>query len=113
MISKDSFVEIMDGLENYWKKFRKFEDTLGIQIDQNFMTDIFDCVMNALGADTDDDIGDEIGPLLYYYAFECDWGIGLNARKGIKRPGEIDPAPLTSAAELYDYLKERKYENDC
>lgn len=113
MISKDSFVEIMDGLEAYWKNFMKLEDTLGVQINQNFMTDIFDCVMNALGADVDDDIDDEIGSLLYYYAFECDWGIGLNARKGIRRPGETEHTPLTSAEKLYDYLKERKYENDC
>lgn len=108
MISKDSFVKIMDGLEVYWKNFRKFEDSFGVQINQNFMTDIFDCVMNALSEDTEDNIDDDIGSLLYYYAFECDWGIGLNARKGIRRLDEIEHTPLTSAAELYDYLKEKK-----
>lgn len=111
MINKNSFVKIMNGLAAYWEGLGKFEEALGIQIDQNFMTDIFDCVMDALSEDTEGVTDDEIGPLLYYYAFECNWGIGLNARKGVINPDGIGHTPLTSAEELYDYLQEAKKKN--
>ena len=103
MINKESFVKIVDGLCDYWDRICIIYDALGITSDRNCLTDIFDITMSALCEDVELNIDDDIGPLLYYYAFECDWGRNAKAIEGRPTFG-VEQAPLTSAGELYDYL---------
>lgn len=103
MINKESFVEIMDSLRDYSDALDIMYDKLGLNMDDNVFTKHLDNVMNALCEDVEDEIDDEFSPLLYYYAFECDWGRNEKAAYGVPMFGE-DRAPITSAEELYSYL---------
>ena len=103
MITKDSFVKIVDGLRDYWDAFGVFQDSLNVYMEHNFMTDIFHTVMEALCEDVELNVDDDIGPMLYYYACECDWGRNEKAKEGRPTFG-AERMPLTSAEELYDYL---------
>lgn len=103
MISKDTFIKIVDALRDYWDAFGAFQDTLNVYMEHNFMTDIFDTVMKALCDEVELDVDEDIGPMLYYYACECDWGRNEKAKEGRPTFG-VEKMPLTSAAELYDYI---------
>jgi hypothetical protein len=103
MINKDSFVKIVDGLRDYWDAVGVFQDSLNVYMEHNFMTDIFDTVISALYEDVELNVDDNIGPILYYYACECDWGRNEKAKEGLPSFG-AERASLTSAEELYDYL---------
>lgn len=103
MINRDSFVKIMDSLQDYWNKLGELQDLLDISIERNFMTDVFDNIMDALSDDVEDEENDELGPWLYHFAFEMDWGQGDNV---IETP-EGDRY-IEDAGDLYDYLLEVK-----
>ena len=103
MINKESFVKIMDSLRDYSDALDIMYDKLGLNMDDNVFTKHLDNVMNALCEDVEDEIDDEFGPLLYYYAFECDWGRNEKAAHGMPAFGE-DRVPITSAERLYEYL---------
>lgn len=103
MINKESFVEIMNSLRDYSDALDIMCDKLGLNMDDNVFTKHLDNVMNALCEDVEDEIDDEFGPLLFYYAFECDWGRNEKAAYGVSTFGE-ERSPITSAEELYGYL---------
>lgn len=103
MINKDSFVKIVDGLRDYWDRICIIHDALGMTVDQSYLTDIFHITMEALCEDVELNIDEDVGPMLYYYACECDWGRNEKAIEGMPTFG-TKRAPLTSAEELYDYL---------
>lgn len=103
MIKKNSFVKIIDALRDYWDGVNEVYDTLRIQTDNGLLVDSFDAIMDAICEDVEDNIDDEIGPLVYYYAFACDWGRNEKAEEGLPTFGE-ERVPLTSAEELYDYI---------
>lgn len=103
MISKNTFIKIVDALRDYWDAFGAFQDTLNVYMERNFMTDIFDNIMGALCEEVELDIDKELGSMLYYYACECDWGRNEKAKEGMPAMG-VERIPLTSAAELYDYI---------
>lgn len=102
MIKKESFIVIMDSLRDYWDKIEVLVDELEISLDNNVFVKTFDRIMEALGDDLEGEIDEELGPTLYYYAFECDFGRNEEAKDGLL----VDDVsmPLTSAAALYDYL---------
>ena len=70
MIKKESFIVIMDSLRDYWDKIEVLVDELEISLDNNVFVKTFDRIMEALGDDLEDEIDEELGPTLYYYAFE-------------------------------------------
>ena len=108
MINKESFIVIMDSLRDYWDKIEVLVDELEVSLDNNVFVKTFDRIMEALGDDLEDEIDEELGPTLYYYAFECDFGRNEEAKDGLPVSENLF-MPLTSAAELYDYLFERHY----
>lgn len=94
MISKNSFIKIMDALRDYWDALDLIGEKLNINMDDNFMTRIFDDVIDALIDDVEIDVDYDNMPMIMHYAFECDFG-----RNEVAKMGD-----LTSAAKLYDYI---------
>lgn len=105
MINKDSFIQIMDTLRDYSDALDIMYDGLGINMDNNELTKVLDQTIDALADDVEADFDDNAQdmPWCYYYAFECDWGRNEKAKEGVQTFGD-ERAPLTSAAELYDFL---------
>ena len=102
MMNKKSFVTIIDGVRDYWDSMLKLESALNIQIDENFMTKIIDNVLNAVSEDMENN-DDTHESWVSYYAFELDFGRAENADKAVTVDGKV--YPLTTAKELYDFLK--------
>ena len=104
MISKDSFVKIMDSLRDYWDELGKDMDRLGVVFENNHLTRVFDNIMDALCDDLEADFErDEYEtPWCYYFAFELDWGRAERAKNSVR----IDDVvyPLCNAGQLYDLL---------
>ena len=70
MICKDSFVKIMDSLQDYWGELGKDMDRLGVVFENNHLTRVFDNIMDALCDDLEADFErDEYEtPWCYYFA---------------------------------------------
>ena len=102
MMNKKSFVTIIDGISDYWDSMLKLESALNIQIDENFMTKIIDNVLNAVSEDMEEN-NDTHESWVSYYAFELDFGRAEYADKAVTVDGIV--YPLTTAKELYDFLK--------
>jgi len=113
MISKQSFVEIMDTLRDYSDQLWKFENVLNVQVEDNFLIDILYKVMDALYEDVESDLimDDGAEPWIYYFAFDLDWGRKEKAKTNVIVDGE--PYPLLTVGHLYDFLQEvRKRRGD-
>lgn len=106
MISRDAFVKIMDGLRDYWDSVDDIKELLGVQFEVNFLTDLFDTVINALTYDVGDSLEHHEEPWLYYFGFTLDWGRNAKATNSVTLDGEV--WPLTDAGKLYDLLVELK-----
>ena len=104
MISKDSFVKIMNSLRGYWDELDKDMDRLNVVFDDNYLTRVFNHTMDALCDDleSDLDIDDDIGPWCYYFAFELDWGRAEKAGNYVFVDDE--GYLLKTAEQLYDLL---------
>lgn len=104
MISKDSFIKIMDGLRDYWDELGKDMNRLGVVFEDNHLTRVFDNTLDALCDDleSDLDIDDDIGPWCYYFAFELDWGRDKKAENCTEIDGKM--YTLKTAGQLYDLL---------
>ena len=98
MISKQSFCDIMETLDKYWGKLHSLEEVLNVVFEDNMLTKIFDNVINALEEDLEPDLGDDEEPIL------CRWLLDLDAGRDVRAKEIIEGHPLTTAAELYDYL---------
>jgi hypothetical protein len=105
MINKESFVKIMDALRDYSDVLDIMYDKCGINMDNNAFTKVLDHTLDALVEDVEPNFDDEVQsmPWCYHYAFECNWGRNEKAVEGAPTFGS-ERAPLTSAAELYEYL---------
>ena len=97
MINKESFCDIMEALDKYWHDLHKIENVLSVIFEQNALTAVFDSIVDALEEDLEPNLDFE-DPMLYMWLFDYDAGRNEKAREG------IDGWPLTTAAELYDYL---------
>lgn len=104
MISKDSFVKIMDSLRDYWDELGKDMDRLNVVFEDNYLTRVFDHIMDALYDDLEADLErDEYEtPWCYYFAFELDWGRAENARSSVRINDVV--YPMCNAGQLYDFL---------
>jgi hypothetical protein len=98
MINKESFVNIMEAIDRYWNDLRKFENMLNVVFEQNMLTAVVDSIIDALEEDLEPNLEFHEEPMLYEWLFEYDAGRKEKAKEG------IDGWPLTTAAELYDYL---------
>lgn len=96
MITKESFCDIMDALDNYWKNLSALEYVLNVYFENGMLMDIFNKVVDALEDEMEPD-AEEL--LIYHWLIELDAGRTEEAKNG------IDGHPLTTAEELYDYLK--------
>ena len=98
MINKQSFCDIMNALDVYWKNVSKLENILDVIFEQNMLTEILDAIVKALEEDLEPDLDFDSDPTLYTWLFEMDAGRNEKAKDG------IDGHPLTTAEQLYDYL---------
>lgn len=98
MINKQSFCDIVEALDKYWGNIGSLENVLNVYFEDNMLTSIFDKVIDALEEDLepDRDFGENLTIL--------DWLIEFDAGRDERAKKGIDGHPLTSAAELYDYL---------
>lgn len=106
MITRDTFVDIMDALRDYYDKLWEFEKVLNIQMEENFITNIFDKVLNALYEEVESDLimDDDAEPWISYFVFDLDWGREDKAKTNVIVDGK--PYPLLTAGHLYDFLQE-------
>lgn len=110
MISRDSFVKIINNLRDYWDGIENLEKALGIQMDSGLLVDIVDTVIDALDQDTDSTWGtQDEAHWIHYFAFDLDWGRNTYALTGVK----IDNIPyeLDTAEKLYNLLMEMRKRN--
>ena len=98
MINKQSFCDIVEALDKYWGNIGNLENVLNVYFEDNMLTSIFDRVIDALEDDLepDRDFGENLTIL--------DWLIEFDAGRDEKAKEGINGHPLTTAAELYDYL---------
>ena len=77
-MSYECFEGIMNILKNFWENMCKFEEVLGIQFEETWMTDHFDDIVDAITTEFEgpdcDDIDEKIGPVVMYWMFDMDWG---------------------------------------
>ena len=101
-MNENSFITIMNNIRDYWDSIVKLESALNIKINENFMTKIVDNILNAVSEDMEEN-NDTHDSCVLYYAFELDFGRAENADKAVTVDGIV--YPLTTAKELYDFLK--------
>ena len=85
-MSYECFEGLMTTLKKYWEHMCELEETLGVQFEENWMTDHFDRIVEAITEEfegPDIDIG--IGPIILYWMFDANWGEDRNRipHKGI------------------------------
>lgn len=105
VINKQSFCDIMEALDAYWSNLKSLEGILNVYFEDNMLTEIYDKVIDALEEDLEPELYDpdtefdmNAQPLIMRWLLEFDAGRSDSAKEG------INGVPLTTAAELYDYL---------
>ena len=108
MISRDSFIKIMDGLRDYWDDVNQLYGIFNMHTEDNFLTYISDVIMDAISQDVEADL-DSDEPWIFYFAFELDWGRADNAATAVQVDGVTKP--LLTSGDLYDlimFLREKE-----
>ena len=115
MINKNLFIKIMNSLRDYYDGLSALEKSLGVMFENVWLINILDDILDALFEDMEEDlidaeaglIPDDVDPLIYHFAFTCDWGRKEDAHV------EIDGKQhsLKSAGDLYDILVKIMEEN--
>ena len=107
MMSYECFETLMTTLKKYWEHICELEETLGVQFEENWMTEHFDNICDAIidefeGPDCDD-IDEKIGPVVMYWMFDMNWGEKKNIlpHKGINYE-------VKHLEDLYNVLKSIK-----
>lgn len=77
-MSYECFESLMDTLKNFWENMCKFEEVLGVQFEETWMTNHFDDLCEIITTEFEgpevEDIDDKIGPIILYYMFDMEWG---------------------------------------
>lgn len=77
-MSYECFEGLMNILKNFWENMCKFEESLGIQFEETWMTDHFARLCEVITTEFEgsevEDIDDKIGPIILYYMFDMEWG---------------------------------------
>lgn len=99
VITKKSFCDIMDALDNYWNNLQALESVLNVYFEDGMLMDIFNKIIDTLEEEMEPDLelGDDL--LIYRWLIEFEAGRAKEALEG------VDGHPLTTAEELYDYLR--------
>lgn len=106
-MSYECFEGLMNILKNFWENMCKFEEVLGIQFEETWMTNHFDDLCEVIttefeGSDVED-IDEKIGPIVLYYMFDMEWGEKTN--KMIYKNIEYT---INNLEDLYTILKSIK-----
>ena len=113
VITKKSFCDIMDALDNYLVHMSALEDVLNVCFEKGMMADIIDYVVDALEEDLEPQFFD---PEMDFYIDEepliMRWLTEFDAGRSEKAQDGMDGNPLTSAEELYDYLVSKRDEKN-
>ena len=77
-MSYECFETLMTTLEKYWKHMCALEEQLGVQFEDNWMTNHFDDIVDAITTEFEgpgyDDIDEKIGPVVMYWMFDMNYG---------------------------------------
>lgn len=77
-MSYECFEQLMNILKNFWENMCKVEEALGIQFEENWMTNHFDDLCEAITTEFEgpeaEDLDPKIGPIILYYMFDMEWG---------------------------------------
>ena len=106
VITKKSFCDIVNALDSYWTNLRALEDIFNVYFERGMMVDIIDQVVDALE--------EELEP--QFYDPELDFNIDedpmiMRWLTGLESDRTVDGHHLASAADLYDYLVEKREKN--
>lgn len=85
-MSYECFETLMTTLKKYWEHMCELEETLGVQFEENWMTEHFDRIVEAITEEFEGpDIDESIGPIIIYWMFDANWGEDRNRipHKGI------------------------------
>ena len=73
-MSYECFEGLMNILKNFWENMCKFEESLGIQFEETWMTHLFDDLCEVIITEFEgpevEDIDEKIGPIILYYMFD-------------------------------------------
>lgn len=106
-MSYECFEGLMHILKNFWKNMCKFEESLGIQFEETWMTNHFNDLCEVITIEFEgpevDDIDEKIGPIILYYMFDMEWGEKTNIlpHKGVNYE-------VNNLEDLYTILKSLK-----
>lgn len=77
-MSYECFEALMDTLKNFWENMCELEKNLGVQFEENWMTNHFDSICEAITNEFEgpevEDIDEKIGPIIMYWMFDMNWG---------------------------------------
>ena len=107
-MSYECFEALMDTLKNFWENMCELEKTLGVQFEENWMTDHFDAICEAITNEFEGpNIDVKTGPIILYWAFDMNWG----EEKTII-PYKGTNYEVKHLKDLYRTLNIIKYNND-
>lgn len=99
MMTKETFVKLMNAAKTYWDKLQVLESSLQTTFEENFLTDFLDSVIGAMGNDLPgyDD-------LLYAYI----WNSNFGRDEPVYITEDGKEVWIDTAGELYDMLIDDK-----
>ena len=106
-MSYECFEALMDTLKNFWENMCELEKNLGVQFEENWMTNHFDSICEAITNEFEgpevEDVDEEIGPIIMYWMFDMNWGekTTILPHKGVNYE-------IKHLADLYTVLKSIK-----
>lgn len=118
MLSKKTFIRILDDLSSYLAGMEQLERLFNTTFDKNFLTTHLDTTLKSLGesffseeelADIDEQIAIEtVTAIIYWYAFEGEFGLNKNKleRLYVEDSGLSTEYALNAfnAGEVYDII---------
>ena len=77
-MSYECFEGLMNILKNFWENMCKFEEVLGVQFEETWMTNHFDDLCEVITTEFEgpevEDVDEKIGPIIMYWMFDMNWG---------------------------------------
>ena len=74
MITKEHFITLMESLEKIDKVIHAMQDIFDFNMDDGPLVRAFDDIGNLLIEEMELEIDDDIGPVIYHYAYVNNWG---------------------------------------
>lgn len=73
MLAKEHFITIMESLQNIDKIIHGMQDLFDFNMDDGPLVKAFDDLSTLIIDDMELDIDDDIGPIIFHYAFVNNW----------------------------------------